>query len=122
MSDRSSLGQAAGNRNLDNLLGLTEQREIDSSMPHPTPFDRVYLDAESRQELTFEEHRIDIARGGCTGAVLWNPGKDHEIKDLGSPNFVCVGSGVISPSKSLSPAQEHVIEITYRVQPPGLVV
>ncbi|MDR3688912.1 MAG: hypothetical protein P4L46_05995 [Fimbriimonas sp.] len=106
-----------GNRYLDNLLGLTEQRETDSSEPHPIPFDRVYLDAESDMELRLKEHTIGISTMGCTGAVLWNPGKDHTVKDLGSPDFICLESGLITPSKTLFPSEEHVIQVTYRAQP-----
>jgi D-hexose-6-phosphate mutarotase len=113
----SATVKGLGNRYLDNLLGLTEKREDDSSVPHPIPFDRVYLDADSRQELNLGQIGIDISTQGCSGAVLWNPGKDHTIKDLGSPDFVCVESGLITPSVSLAPNQEHVIEIAYRARP-----
>jgi len=106
-----------GNRYLDNLLDLTEQQEIESSMPHPIPFDRVYLDADRRQVLSLGRLKIDISTRGCSGAVLWNPGKDHTIKDLGSPDFVCLENGLITPSKSLAPTQEHVIEISYHARP-----
>ncbi|HWD38574.1 MAG TPA: hypothetical protein VG944_06975 [Fimbriimonas sp.] len=105
-----------GNRYLDNLLGLTEQREDDSSLPHPTPFDRVYLDAQDRQVLATDEYRLEVSTEGCSGAVLWNPGPNHTLKDLGSPDFVCLESGLIVPSKTLKPGEEHLIEITYRAQ------
>jgi D-hexose-6-phosphate mutarotase len=102
-----------GNRYLDNLLGLTEQQEPDSSLPHPIPFDRIYLDDEPRQVLNLGHVEIDIVTKGCSGSVLWNPGKDHTIKDLGSPDFVCLESGLITPCKTLAQAEEHVVEISY---------
>ena len=113
----SATVKGIGNRYLDNLLGLTEQREADSSARHPTPFDRVYLDADDCQELRLEHHKIDISTSGCSGAVLWNPGKDHTMKDLGSPDFICLESGLITPSKTLAPSQAHVIQISYKAQP-----
>ena len=113
----SATVKGIGNRYLDNLMGLTEQTEADSSLPHPIPFDRVYLDSEDDSELSVEHHTIEIKTRGCFGAVLWNPGTNHTIKDLGSPDFICLESGVISPSVSLSPGQEHVIEISYKAHP-----
>jgi len=113
----AALVRGLGNRYLDNLLGLTEQCEDDSSKSHPAPYDRVYLDAENRQELILQHHRIEVTTRNCSGAVLWNPGANHTMKDLGSPDFVCMESGVITPSKSLLPGQEDVIEIAYRALP-----
>lgn len=106
-----------GNRFLDNLLGLTEQQEADSSLPHPIPFDRVYLDDDPRQALNLGHVEIDILTKGCSGSVLWNPGKDHTIKDLGSPDFICLESGVITPFKILAPTEEHFIEVIYTARP-----
>ena len=107
--------EGIGNRYLDNLLGLTEQTEADSSLPHLAPFDRIYLDAGSKQTLTLETHRVEIETSGCHGAVFWNPGFHHSIKDLGSPDFVCLESGVVSPSQTLLPGQEYKVEIAYLV-------
>ncbi len=101
------------NRYLDNLLGLTEQQEDDSSVAHPIPFDRIYLDAADQQVLNLGDVEIDIATKGCAGSVLWNPGVDHTIKDLGSPVFVCLEHGLITPCGSLAPGEEHVIEISF---------
>ncbi len=109
----SATVKGIGNRYLDNLMGLTEQTEIDSSQPHPIPFDRVYLDSEEHVELGLDHHNIKIETRGCTGAVLWNPGKDHSIRDLGSPDFICLESGVITPSVPLTPDGEHTLEISY---------
>ena len=106
-----------GNRYLDNLMGLTEQSEEDSSVPHPTPYDRVYLDSTHRQDLTLDQHIIEIVTEGCAGAVLWNPGPNHTIQDLGSPDFVCLESGLVTPSKTLSPGEEHMIKIFYSALP-----
>ena len=102
-----------GNRYLDNLLGLTEQQEVNSSLPHAIPFDRIYLDDDSRQVLNLGHVEIDIVTKGCSGSVLWNPGKDHTIKDLGSPDFVCLESGLITPYKILAQAEHYVVEISY---------
>lgn len=101
-----------GNRYLDNLLDLTEHVEDDSSEPHSTPVDRVYLDAAGSQEILTEAYRLEISTQGCSGVVLWNPGNEHSIKDLGSPDFICVESGLIVPSKSLLPGEQYLIEVT----------
>ena len=103
-----------GNRYLDNLLGLTEQQEPDSSLPHTIPFDRIYLDDAPNQVLNLGHVEIGIVTEGCCGSVLWNPGNDHTIKDLGSPDFVCLESGQITPYKNLAPGEEHVIKISYK--------
>jgi glucose-6-phosphate 1-epimerase len=105
-----------GNRYLDNLLGLTEHTEVDSSAPHATPVDRVYLDAAAGFELETDVYKLQVSTSGCSGAVLWNPGKDHHLSDVGSPDFICVESGVISPGVSLLPGGEHVVDISYRAE------
>ena len=104
---------ALGCRYLDNLLGLTEQSEPDSSLPHQTPVDRVYLDAEAKQELLTEHYRVEVETQGCSGAVLWNPGANHHIEDLGSPDFICLESGVIMPGRPLAPGEAHQIHVKY---------
>ncbi len=109
-----------GNRYLDNLLGITEQTENDSEAPHQPPIDRVYLDAQDRQELATEAYDLVISTKGCSGAVLWNPGRDHTIQDLGSPDFVCLETGLFVPGKSLTPGEEHRIEIAFAVEVRGV--
>jgi glucose-6-phosphate 1-epimerase len=102
-----------GSRYIDNGLGMAEQHDPDSSSSHETPFDRVYPDAADVLNLSTEAYRVEIATKGCNGAVIWNPGPHHDIPDLGSPDFICVESGVISPSLSLAPGAEHVVELAY---------
>jgi glucose-6-phosphate 1-epimerase len=103
-----------GNRYLDNILGMSEHYEEDSSVPHLAPVDRVYVDAAPHLELSTEAYRLEITTAGCSGAVLWNPGPDHGLKDLGSPDFICLESGQIVPGKVLAPGDQHRIEIDYR--------
>jgi glucose-6-phosphate 1-epimerase len=103
-----------GNRYLDNLLGLTEHLDPDSSLAHPAPVDRVYLDAEPGHLLTTENYKLQISTEGGSGAVIWNPGLEHGLKDLGSPDFICLESGQIAPSRTLAPGEQHRIEIIYR--------
>jgi glucose-6-phosphate 1-epimerase len=103
-----------GNRYLDNLLGLSEHGETDSSAPHPTPVDRVYLDPDVDLVLVTENYRLGIFSYGCSGAVLWNPGPHHEMKDLGSPDFICVESGQIAEGKSLAPGEKHLVGVVYK--------
>ena len=103
-----------GNRYLDNLQGLSEQTESDSSSPHVSPIDRVYLDPNDLLEVRTEIYRLRIATQGGSGAVLWNPGKNHDLKDVGSPDFICVEVGVIDPPKWLAPDEEHSIKIDFK--------
>jgi glucose-6-phosphate 1-epimerase len=110
----NAVAEGLGNRYLDNLFGLAEHTEPDSAVPHPTPVDRVYIDATQDLVLTVERHRIMIETIGCSEAVLWNPGTNHTISDLGSPDFICLESGLIVPAKRLSPRQEDGILISYR--------
>lgn len=104
-----------GERFLDNLHGLSEARDEDSAAPHVPPVDRVYLDPAAAQDLDTGGFRLRITTEGCAGAVLWNPGPTHEIADLGSPDFICLESGVISPARSLAPGEEHRLKIGYRL-------
>jgi len=103
-----------GNRHLDNLRGLTEHREDDSSQPHPTPIDRIYLDSAPDLELATESHRVEIKTEGTSGSVVWNPGPNHDLKDLGSPDFLCLESGVIVSPIDLQPGARHEVRIVYR--------
>jgi glucose-6-phosphate 1-epimerase len=105
-----------GNRYLDNLLNYSKQPEADSGEPHLAPFDRVYPDAAASLELVTETYEVGISTDGCSGAVLWNPGKDHTLKDLGSPDFICVESGVIEPGLNLRPGEYVSFEIIYEAR------
>jgi D-hexose-6-phosphate mutarotase len=62
---------------------------------------------------------LAISTVGGAGAVLWNPGKDHTLKDLGSPDFLCVEVGVISPPKDLLPGETYEFEAGHSVELPG---
>jgi glucose-6-phosphate 1-epimerase len=103
-------------RYLDNLLGYAEGQDPDSSRPHQAPFDRVYPDALNKLNLETQRYNLEITTTGCAGTVLWNPGPNHTIADLGSPDFICVESGVVVPGKGLSPSGEHVVSISYRAE------
>lgn len=105
-----------GDRYLDNLEGLAERIDPHSTQPHPQPFDRVYPDSEDRLTVTTESYRLEIATEGGAGTVLWNPGEDHPIKDLKSPDFVCVESGIVTPAPLLAPGQEAQMRIRYRAE------
>ncbi|MFZ4509273.1 MAG: hypothetical protein ACOYON_16415 [Fimbriimonas sp.] len=105
--------EGMGERFLDNLAGLSEAVDADSSSPHTPPFDRVYLDDSDRQKLTAERYILDISTENCAGTVFWNPGPAHTIGDLGTPNFVCLESGLITPSRTLQPSEEHLLVVEY---------
>lgn len=108
--------EGLGSRYLDNLLGLTEHTETDSSKPHPAPFDRVYLEESETLRVRTDRYELKIETRGGSGAVLWNPGKDHTIKDLGSPDFICVEVGRIVPAQNMAPGEEYPIEMSFGVQ------
>lgn len=105
-----------GERYLDNLGGLAESQDPTPDASHTPPFDRIYPDAADHLELIAERYRVSISTQGGAGTVLWNPGPNHGIADLGSPNFICVESGVVTPSKVLRPGEEHRIQLGYRAQ------
>lgn len=105
-----------GERYLDNAQGMAENQDPDSSSPHPIPFDRIYPDAATDLNLVTERYRVAISTRGCKGAVTWNPGLNHNIADLGRPDFICVENGVIAPYKTLAPGAEHFAEISYGVE------
>jgi glucose-6-phosphate 1-epimerase len=102
-----------GNRYLDNMLNLSEHIEPDSTQPHIPPFDRDYVEASNRLEVENNRFKVTIVTAGSSGAVLWNPGPDHGLKDLGSPDFICVEAGVIVPAKTLNPGEQLLLEISY---------
>ncbi len=102
-----------GHRYLDNLLGYTEYVDTQSSEPHVAPVDRVYCEAADSLELETNNYKLQISTQGCQGTVLWNPGAVHTLKDLGSPDFICVESGVVVPSVNLAPGSEHAVRISY---------
>jgi D-hexose-6-phosphate mutarotase len=104
-----------GDRYLDNLSALAERRETDSSAPHAPPFDRVYPDSAADLELGTERYRLEVRTRGGAGAVLWNPGPDHSIADLGVPSFVCLENGVVLPPLILAPREAYELEVSYRV-------
>jgi glucose-6-phosphate 1-epimerase len=105
-----------GPRYLDNLAGYAERVDEAPDRPHLPPFDRVYPDAADRLEVATDATRVAIATSGCSGAVLWNPGGNHGIKDLHSPDFVCVESGLITPAPVLAPGETRTLEIAYRAR------
>ncbi|MGV3616455.1 MAG: hypothetical protein ACO1SV_14085 [Fimbriimonas sp.] len=99
---------------LDNRDGLAARTDDEPSRPHTPPFDRVYPGSADRMTVTTEAYRLAIATQGAAGAVLWNPGLDHGIADLGVPDFVCVESGIVTPSRNLAPGEEARVQIAYR--------
>lgn len=105
--------EGLGVRYLDNLAGYAERDDVSSSERHLPPFDRVYLDGSNRQSIRTEAYRLSIATEGCAGTVFWNPGENHPIKDLGRPDFVCVESGIVTPSVTLAPQAEARVRIAY---------
>jgi glucose-6-phosphate 1-epimerase len=104
-----------GARYFDNLNGLVGKVDPGHAAPHTPVFDRVYPDAASEIEVLTDRYRLTISTENCTGAVLWNPGVDHGLADLGVPNFVCVESGVISPSRALGPGEDFRLRIGYEI-------
>lgn len=105
-----------GERYLDNFNGFAETFDPAPDAAHTPPFDRVYPDAAERMEFVTEAYRLTVSTEGCTGAVLWNPGADHGIADLGSPDFVCLESGVVTPPVVLLPGVTHRLVINYRAE------
>jgi glucose-6-phosphate 1-epimerase len=106
--------EGLGVRYLDNLAGYTERDDEASGEGHLPPFDRVYPNDAEEQSVQTEAYRLSIATEGCAGTVFWNPGANHPIKDLGSPDFVCVESGIVTPSRILAPQAETMVRIAYR--------
>jgi glucose-6-phosphate 1-epimerase len=103
-----------GERFLDNLIGLKESRDADSSGSHIPPFDRVYPDAVENLELITERFQVNASTQNCSGAVIWNPGVNHRLSDLGSPDFICLESGVVAPYQVLDPGKEYRFQVEYR--------
>jgi glucose-6-phosphate 1-epimerase len=105
-----------GERYFDNREGLAERLDPDSGKAHTPPFDRVYPDAADEMEVRTEVYCLAIKTHGCAGAVLWNPGNDHGIRDLQSPDFVCVESGIVTPSHLAQPGEERLVSVAYRAE------
>lgn len=105
-----------GTRYLDNLAGLAETQDSAPDAPHTPPFDRVYPDSADHLELITEAYHLEIATTGNAATVFWNPGENHPIKDLGTPNFICVESGIVTPSRHLKPSETTTLGIQYRIR------
>lgn len=105
-----------GERYLDNLNAFAETFDPAPDAPHTPAFDRVYPDAADQMEFVTEAYHLSVSTEGCTGAVLWNPGSDHGIADLGAPDFVCLESGVVTPSMVLVAGAEHRLVVAYKLK------
>lgn len=102
-----------GERYLDNLAGYQQSVDAEPDAPHAAPYDRVYTGPSDDLELVTEVYHLSISTQGGSAAVLWNPGPNHTIGDLGVPNFVCVENGVIYPAEMLAPGAERGVRIKY---------
>jgi len=108
--------EGLGTRFLNNLIGLQPDDDPSPEAPHLPPVDRVYVDSAAHLVLTAQRYRLDITTIDGSSAVLWNPGPDHTIADLGAPDFVCLENGVITPPVTLEPGQTHVFTLDYRAE------
>lgn len=94
-----------GNTYLDNLFNLSRKNdspEIFSASS--TPIDRVYIAPESEIEIADSRRVIQLKHKGFFNSVVWNPGRDHTLKDLSSwENFICVESCAVTPAPVLMP-------------------
>lgn len=104
---------------LDNLQNYAETQDPAPDAPHQPPFDRVYPDSNPHLQLRTKEYEVAIETKSCAGSVLWNPGPHHPIADLGTPNFICLESGLITPARTLNPGESWSATISYAVQVPG---
>lgn len=105
-----------GEKYLDNLDSLAQKVDSASDSPHLPPFDRVYLAPTEALELKTGSYSLRITTEGGAGAVLWNPAQDHGLKDLDEPSFVCLESGIFTPSKTLAPGASATLKIRYQLQ------
>jgi D-hexose-6-phosphate mutarotase len=112
----TAIVRGLGERYLDNLRGFQEDFDPAPESPHLPPYDRVYPDAAAELEIRADRFLVHAETVGCAGAVLWSPGEGHTIPDLGSPEFLCVESGVIRPARVLAPGEAHSVRIRYRVE------
>jgi len=114
-ADASSVTvRGLGEAYLDNLAGYQESFDSAPDSPHAAPYDRVYTGPSEDLELVTEAYDLSISTQGGSAAVLWNPGPNHPISDLGIPNFVCVENGVIYPAEVLPAGAERQVSISYR--------
>lgn len=104
---------------LDNLQGYATATDPADNAPHTPPFDRVYPDAAAHLRLETERYILRVETENCPGAVLWNPGPNHPIADLGKPDFICLESGMIYPARELAPEETTRLRIRYQIQDPS---
>lgn len=105
--------QGLGALFLDNLKGLEQGEDPASFAPHTPVFDRVYPDTVDDLEVLTESFRLSISTQNCSGGVLWNPGENHGLADLGSLDFICVENGVIASPRTLGAGEEFRFRIRY---------
>jgi glucose-6-phosphate 1-epimerase len=101
--------------NLDNLS--PKQHQAPLPQQHTPPFDRIYTNPSQQLTLTTEQYHLTITTSQTNGAVLWNPGTAHGLKDLKDPTFVCVESGIIAPAPNLNPDEEYTFTVSYDATP-----
>jgi D-hexose-6-phosphate mutarotase len=107
--------EGLGETYLDNLQNLKKTQDLASSHPHEPPFDRIYPDSLDTLQIHLGKHDVHVTTSGCNGTVLWNPGPNHGLADLGHPNFICVESGTITPAPVLKPGTDYRFKVTYKV-------
>ena len=101
---------------LDNLDLLAAKVDLlEDPRKVPPPYDRIYPHCAEQLKVQTQLYTTTVTTHGCHGAVLWNPGQNHGLKDLKTPTFVCVESGAIIPSPVLQPKATHELSIAYRV-------
>lgn len=104
--------EGLGDPYLDNFLSYAQSDDSASSEPHELPVDRVYFKPDSLIEI---DGRVAIQVEGFNSAVLWNPGTDHGIADLGSTDFLCVESGIISPAPWLNAGESYEAAVHFKL-------
>lgn len=104
--------------NLENLLPKHHQDPAPQS--YTPPFDRIYTNPSHQLTLSTESYHLTITTSQTTGAVLWNPGSAHGLKDLKEPTFVCIESGIIDPAPNLNPDEAYSFTVSYDATPVSL--
>lgn len=102
-----------GEKYLDSLDNFDEKVEKFSPV---AKLDRIYTSPDENITLSMPKYRLSIHNSNFTDSIVWCPGQDHGISDLGAPNFLCVESGVVTNPVQLASHQTWKGTVQYTVE------
>jgi len=102
-----------GSEYLDGQQGLRPTQDNAGQLEVRPPLDRVYLHPESEITLHTSQCSLKIRQEHLDNSVVWNPGAQHTLTDVGSPAFLCVESAALLPAPSVAAGKSWRAALSY---------